>query len=173
MRSATALLAIKVLHTAIWLVFVGCIVAIPLLGYAGSFRAAAWLVGIVMLEVLVLVFNRRRCPLTDIAARYTEDRRDNFDIFLPLWLARHNKSVFGTLFVLGTLFTFARWAAAGRAFLLGLSFVSLAVAGLSLGSASGDSRQQTVSSSGSRALRIVFCTWPPGSSTQRSLLHLV
>jgi hypothetical protein len=29
-----------------------------------------------------------RCPLTGIAARYTDDRRDNFDIYLPPWLAR-------------------------------------------------------------------------------------
>jgi len=135
MRPATALLAIKLLHTAIWLVFVGCIVAIPILGYANSFRAVTWLVGIVMLEVLVLVFNRRRCPLTAVAARYTEDRRDNFDIFLPLWLARHNKSVFGILFVLGSLFTVARWFAARHALLLGLSFTTLAVVDFGLGSA--------------------------------------
>jgi hypothetical protein len=28
-------------------------------------------------------------------------RRDNFDIYLPLWLARRNKAIFGALFVLG------------------------------------------------------------------------
>ena len=57
--------------------------------------------------MLVLVFNRWRCPLTDIAAQYTDDRRDNFDIYLPLWLARYNKHIFGWLFVLG-LITVAR-----------------------------------------------------------------
>ena len=54
-------------------------------------------------ECLVLVLNRMRCPLTDLAARHTEDRRDNFDIHLPLWLARHNKTVFGSLYLLGLL----------------------------------------------------------------------
>ena len=105
----TALRSIKLLHTAIWLLFVLCIVAIPILGYVGRFRQAAWLVSIVLVEVLVLVFNKLRCPLTDIAARYTEDRRDNFDIYLPLWLARHNKFIFGILFVVGSLFTLAQW----------------------------------------------------------------
>jgi hypothetical protein len=46
-----------------------------------------------MIEVAVLVLNRMRCPLTGIAARFTEDRRANFDIYLPLWLARYNKQI--------------------------------------------------------------------------------
>jgi hypothetical protein len=65
----------------------------------------------VFVEVLVLVFNRWRCPLTPIAARYTADRRDNFDIYLPEWLARHNKLIFGLLYSVGLLYTFARWCA--------------------------------------------------------------
>lgn len=109
MRPEAALRSVKLLHTVIWLLFVLCILAIPLLGWLGRFRPAAWLVGVVMGEVLVLVCNGLRCPLTGLAARYTGDRRDNFDIYLPLWLARHNKSVFGTLFVLGSLYTLVRW----------------------------------------------------------------
>lgn len=100
MKPEAALRLVKLLHTAIWLLFALCILAIPILGYVGRIRQAAWLVGIVLLEVLVLVCNGFRCPLSDLAARYTEDRRDNFDIYLPLWLARHNKSIFGLMFVL-------------------------------------------------------------------------
>ena len=111
MRPVAALRSIKLLHTAVWLLFAVCIMAIPILGYVGRFRQAAWLVCIVMMEVLVLVFNGLRCPLTDVASRYTQDRRDNFDIYLPVWIARHNKSIFGILFVLGSLFTLARWVA--------------------------------------------------------------
>jgi hypothetical protein len=44
-----------------------------------------------------------RCPLTDVAARYTDRRTDNFDIYLPVWLARNNKRVFGGLWVAGEL----------------------------------------------------------------------
>lgn len=57
------------------------------------------------LEVSVLVANRMRCPLTEVAARYTTERQDNFDIYLPLWLARHNKEVFGGLYVAGIVYT--------------------------------------------------------------------
>ena len=58
---------------------------------------------------LLLALNRGRCPLTDLAGRYTEDRTDNFDIYLPIWLARHNKIIFGTLFAMGELFLLGRW----------------------------------------------------------------
>jgi hypothetical protein len=37
------------------------------------------------------------------------DRADNFDIFLPEWLARHNKLVFGTIFALGELLLVWPW----------------------------------------------------------------
>ncbi len=67
------------------------------------------LIAIVGFEVLVLLINRFRCPLTGIAARYTQDRRDNFDIYLPLWLARYNKQIFGSLYVAGIFYTLVQW----------------------------------------------------------------
>jgi hypothetical protein len=102
---------VKIVHTVIWTFFASCIIAIPLLARSGRFGAAAWLTGIVMIEVLVLVFNAWRCPLTAVAARHTDDRRANFDIYLPETLARHNKLVFGTLYAGGVLYTVARWLA--------------------------------------------------------------
>jgi hypothetical protein len=104
-----ALHIVKALHTLIWAFFVTCIVAIPLVAWAGRFDRALLLIGIVGIEVLVLVFNDWRCPLTAVAGRYTSNRRDNFDIYLPVWLARHNKVVFGGLLVGGMLITAARW----------------------------------------------------------------
>jgi len=67
----------------------------------GRYVSAAWLIGFVFIEVLVLVGNRMRCPLTDVAGHYTSDRRENFDMYLQLWLARHNKTIFGTLYGIG------------------------------------------------------------------------
>jgi len=46
---------------------------------------------------------------TDVAVRYTRDRRDNFDSWLPAWLARCNKVIFARLYVAGVLTTLARW----------------------------------------------------------------
>ena len=108
-RPSSALTTIKVAHTIVWAFFAGCIVAIPIASWRGEHRIAAWLAAIVFVEVLVLVFNGWRCPLTSVANRYTEDRRDNFDIYLPLWLARYNKVVFGGLYLAGIAFALARW----------------------------------------------------------------
>jgi len=105
----SVLVGIKLLHTAIWLFFAGCIVAIPFAGARRQFLWAAVLTGLVLLECAVLAVNRGHCPLTGLAGRYTEERADNFDIYLPLWLARRNKAIFGSIFAVGELFVLARW----------------------------------------------------------------
>ncbi len=101
--------SIKLLHTIIWAFFAGCIVVIPFAALGEHFVAAFVLIGIVLVEVLVIVFNSWACPLTSIAAQYTNDRRDNFDIYLPEWLARHNKTIFGGLYAVGIVLTFFFW----------------------------------------------------------------
>jgi hypothetical protein len=81
----------------------------------GRYFIASVLVGIVMLEVFILIINRFRCPLSDVAARYTENRKENFDIYLPIWIARRNKQIFGGLFLVGSLYTLIRWVASYNA----------------------------------------------------------
>jgi len=58
---------------------------------------------------LVPFLNRWSCPLTPVAARFTEDRRANFDILLPEWLARHNEEVFGGLYLAGVAYLILQW----------------------------------------------------------------
>lgn len=89
----------KLVHTVVWAFFAGCILAAPICALRGELVAAAALCGAVAVEVVVLVANGRRCPLTAVAARYTDDRRANFDIWLPEWLARHNQTIFGWLYL--------------------------------------------------------------------------
>jgi hypothetical protein len=105
MEPESKLRAIKAIHTLVWAVFAGSILAIPVFTGRGNLAVAWGLIGFVFLEVIVLVANRMRCPLSDVASRYTTERRDNFDIYLPLWLARHNKEVFGGLYVAGIFYT--------------------------------------------------------------------
>jgi hypothetical protein len=109
LHHARILVAIKAAHTIIWVFFVVCIVALPVAGVMRRFGWALALSALVLGECGVLVLNRMRCPLTDLAARYTEERSDSFDIYLPDWLARHNKQIFGTLFVLGELVVLWCW----------------------------------------------------------------
>ncbi len=102
-QSFNALVAIKLLHTAVWAVLAGCILALPITGLLHRFHWAIILTVIIVVECAVLALNKGRCPLANLAARFTEDRADNLDIYLPDWVARHNKAIFGTLFVVNTL----------------------------------------------------------------------
>jgi len=101
---------IKLLHTAIWAVMAASILILPWLAWRDRFRWAFALTLLVLGECVVLALNRGGCPLTGIAARYTDDRACNFDIYLPMWLACYNKLIFGSLFVVGELVVILRWA---------------------------------------------------------------
>ena len=108
-RTEKVLVAIKLLHTVVWIFLAGCIIAIP---FAAARHELAWasiLSGVVLVECAVLAANRGRCPLTDLAGHYTEARAANFDIYLPLWIARHNKTIFGSIFILGEAFVLWMW----------------------------------------------------------------
>ena len=92
---------------------VACIVAIYIFASAGEFLWALAMIAIVLGEVVVLLVNGMHCPLTPIAARFTANRRPNFDIYLPEWLARLNTEVFGTLFVGGVIYALIMWLITG------------------------------------------------------------
>ena len=111
MTPSKRLAAIKLFHTLVWAIVVACIFAIPPLGWAGLYLQVLWMTAVVATEGLVLVLNGGKCPLTAVAARLTDDRRENFDIYLPAWLARHNKRIFTTLLVAGAGSVVLMWLA--------------------------------------------------------------
>ncbi len=96
------LLVIKLIHSLVWLFFVSVIAFVVYSGAANEISLSVWVaIGLVVFEGILLLANNGKCPLTPIAARYTESREDNFDIFLPKWLARYNKHIFTTIFAGG------------------------------------------------------------------------
>ncbi len=112
MEAQVVLRRIKLIHTIAWALFASAILVIPVMVWMRAFGWALALSAMVLMEVSVLLANRMRCPLTGVAARYTDDRSANFDIYLPVWLARHNKLIFGSLFVMAEVFLVSRWVAA-------------------------------------------------------------
>lgn len=56
--------------------------------------------GIIALEVITLLIFKLSCPLTVIARRYSDSQKDNFDIFLPNWLARYNKHIYTLIMII-------------------------------------------------------------------------
>jgi hypothetical protein len=108
------LTAIKLLHTVIWAFLAASILVLPVAAVLRRFRWAAILSVIVLVECGVLAVNGGRCPLSDLAARYADERTSNFDIYLPNWLASHNKTIFGTLFIVNELIVLWCWLKRAR-----------------------------------------------------------
>ncbi|MCB9312144.1 MAG: hypothetical protein H6568_05210 [Lewinellaceae bacterium] len=96
------LLLIKWVHTVIWAIFVALIFYVVYSGISGRITMWTWIgIGLVIGEGIVLAIFGMSCPLTVMARRYSDSERANFDIFLPEWLARYNKVIFTTLFLIG------------------------------------------------------------------------
>jgi hypothetical protein len=88
---------------------VTCIVSVPVAAGLHNFKMSAIFAGLVLVECMVLAVNRFRCPLTDLAVRFAPEDSPNFDIYLPRLVAKYNKQIFGTLFVLGGLYALVEW----------------------------------------------------------------
>ncbi|EKE19953.1 MAG: hypothetical protein ACD_8C00077G0001, partial [uncultured bacterium] len=72
-----------------------------ILGFMNQYVYIA--IAVILIEGLTLVIFKWRCLLTIVAQNYTQDREENFDIFLPRFLAKHNKIIFTTLFIVGLI----------------------------------------------------------------------
>jgi len=95
MGPSQKLIAIKVLHTAIWVFFNIVIFYLLYAVFADRIDRWFWIcLGLVGLEVLALLLFRWSCPLTVVARRYSASEKPNFDIYLPLWLAKYNKEIY-------------------------------------------------------------------------------
>jgi hypothetical protein len=92
---------LKIVHTLIWTIMAAANFTAFYLALVGRYNVWFYL-SIVLLagEIVIVIFNSWHCPLTDIMAKYTSDRRANFDIYLPEWLARNNIKVFSVLMAL-------------------------------------------------------------------------
>ncbi|MEJ1223434.1 hypothetical protein [Sediminicola sp. 1XM1-17] len=109
MKEAHKLLAIKIVHTLIWLFFVVIIFYVLYSGVTGKVNTLTWVsIGLVFAEGIVLLLFKMYCPLTVLARNYSDSEKDNFDIFLPNWLAKYNKLIFTTLFIIGLILVLVR-----------------------------------------------------------------
>lgn len=98
---------IKITHTLIWAVMVSAILYIVYCGLTDRVNLLLYLsIGLIFAEGLTLLINKWSCPLTSIARKYTADRQDNFDIYLPKYLAKYTKTIFSALFVIGLILLF-------------------------------------------------------------------
>ena len=98
MKGETKLMLIKAIHTLVWIFFNVVIFYMLYAVLADKIDKWLWIgFGLVILEGLTLLLFKFFCPLTIIARRYSDSTRDNFDIYLPNWLARYTKLIYTSI----------------------------------------------------------------------------
>ena len=103
------LFAIKLTHTLIWAFMASCVLYVLSAGIFGFINQYVYIaIAVIFIEGVTLLIFKWRCPLTIVAQNYTQDREENFDIFLPRFLAKHNKNIFTSLFVIGIVLILLR-----------------------------------------------------------------
>ena len=104
MTDRNKLVVIKAVHTIVWLFFN---VVIFYMAYAVLInRIYKWFwicLTLVLLETVILLVFKRICPITIIARKYATSNNANFDIYLPNWLARHNKEIYSSIVLITVL----------------------------------------------------------------------
>jgi hypothetical protein len=109
MKNSQKLVAIKLIHTIIWAVFVSFIFYIVYSGITGDITLFTWIaISAIVVEGLILAVFRLYCPLTLMARKYSDSEKDNFDIYLPNWLAKYNKIIFTLIYFAGVLLVLIR-----------------------------------------------------------------
>lgn len=109
MNTSGKLTVVKIVHTLIWMFFVTVIFYILYSGISNKITIYTWIsIGLIIAEGVVLVLFKMFCPLTLIARKYSDSEKDNFDIYLPNWLARHNKIIFTTIYLVGVVIVLVR-----------------------------------------------------------------
>ena len=97
----TNLTTIKIIHTAIWVFFNVVLFYMAYAVIVNNIDKYVWIgIGLILLEGIVLLSFKKMCPLTIMARKYSESTQDNFDIYLPNWLARNNKLIYTTFFII-------------------------------------------------------------------------
>lgn len=98
------LIFIKTLHTLIWVIMSAANFCAFYFAFTGQYDLWFWIPCLLIVsEIFIILFNDWHCPITPIAAKYTDDRKSNFDIYLPEWLAKYNVKIFSVIIVVEIL----------------------------------------------------------------------
>lgn len=101
MTPQSKLILVKIVHTLIWIFFNFVLFYLLYAVILNTINKWVWMgIGLIVMEGFVLLFFKMMCPLTIIARKYSDSTKDNFDIYLPNWLAKHNKLIYTTLFIM-------------------------------------------------------------------------
>lgn len=102
-------LILRIVHSIIFFFMVACLSYIL---YCAIVRKYDWTLLLtlftIVVEGIVLIFNRCNCPITSFADKFSTGRGSVTDLFLPDWCARHYFKIATILFIIELI-----WLAAG------------------------------------------------------------
>lgn len=105
----TKLTLIKITHTLIWVFFNFVIFYMLYAVIINKLDIWLWIgYALIVLEGITLLIFKFFCPLTILARRYSDSTKDNFDIYLPNWLAKHNKTIYTGIMLIIIIITIYR-----------------------------------------------------------------
>lgn len=103
------LILIKIVHTMIWLFFNLVIFYMLYAVIADKLDKWLWIgYGLIIMEGITLVAFKFFCPLTILPRKYSNSTKDNFDIYLPNWLAKYTKLIYSGIVAIILLITIYR-----------------------------------------------------------------
>ncbi|MGD8426302.1 MAG: hypothetical protein PVH63_01665 [Balneolaceae bacterium] len=92
---------IKLIHSLLFLLIIISTGYVFLSALLDAVTLLSWIAfGVAVAEILVLIFNNWRCPLTDLAESRGAEVGSVADLFLPKWLSDHLFGIFGVVFLL-------------------------------------------------------------------------
>ncbi|EKQ57235.1 MULTISPECIES: hypothetical protein [unclassified Clostridium] len=88
---------LKLIHTIIWAFYVFIFCYILYAGIYNKIDLYLWIaIGFEIIEVVILIIYKGKCPLTILGYKYIDNPEIGFDIFLPRWLAKYNQLIYGS-----------------------------------------------------------------------------
>jgi hypothetical protein len=101
MTNFNILVRVKILHTLIWIFFNLVLFYMAFSVIVNRIDKFVWIgMGCIVIEWIVLLSFKWQCPFTLIARKYTDSTKENFDIYIPNWLAKYNKEIYITFFII-------------------------------------------------------------------------
>ena len=101
MTQSSKLILIKLTHTTIWIFFNVVILYLLYAVIVDKIDNWIWIgLGLFLLEGIILIVFKMKCPLTVTARQYSDSTKENFDIYLPNWLAKYNKLIYTSILLI-------------------------------------------------------------------------
>jgi len=95
---------IKLVHSFLFFLIGICTIYVFVAAALDHITLLTWIAfGVSVVELLAIVLNEWRCPLTDLAESHGAEIGSVADLFLPQWLSDHLFTVFGVIFTITCL----------------------------------------------------------------------